>query len=284
MGWLRHIAMGLVLAMAGAAVQAGEPARTVSGLKNPESAVAGADGAVYVTEIGEFDKDGDGRVLRIDGDGKAEPFATGLDDPKGIDARGKVLFVADKTRVLRINSKGSVQVLAGSGDFPRTPKFLNDVEIARNGAVYVSDSGKLDGGGGAIFRISPKGEVTTVLSVEDDPRLQSPNGLLMAGRKAMLVVDLSSGALYRLNLANPALEKLNRGFGGGDGLARDDQGRLYVSDWANGRVYWLEKAKGEPRLLADSLKAAADIAIGPEGRLLVPDMKAGTLVYYTLPR
>lgn len=284
MGQLRRVGLGLLLlVMGGTAAQAGEPVRTVDGIKNPESAVAGPDGAVYVTEIGEFDTDGDGRVLRIAEGDKPEPFATGLDDPKGIDVRGESLIVADKVRVLRIGPEGEANVLAAADDFPRSPKFLNDVEVAGDGAVYVSDSGKLDGGGGAIFRIDSRGEVSTVLTVDDDPRLRSPNGLLMEGPEAMLVVDLSSGALYRLPLEGSGLEKLNRGFGGGDGLARDDRGRLYVSDWQNGRVYWLEEPEAEAQLLADSLKAAADIAVGPEDHLLVPDMKAGALVYYPLP-
>lgn len=279
-----RIGLGLLfLVMGGTAAQAGEPARTVDGIKNPESAVAGPDGAVYVTEIGEFDTDGDGRVLRIAGEGEPEPFATGLDDPKGIDVQGESLIVADKVRVLRIGPEGEVNVLAAADDFPRSPQFLNDIEVAGDGTVYVSDSGELDGGGGAIFRIDSKGEVGAVLTMDQDPRLRSPNGLLMDGPKAMLVVDLSSGALYRLPLDGAELKKLNRGFGGGDGLAWDDHGRLYVSDWQNGRVYWLKEPAGESQLMVDDLKAAADIAIGPEDRLLVPDMKAGALVYYPLP-
>ena len=70
----------------------------VTGMKNPESATVGMDGKVYVTVIGEFGKDGDGSVVVIE-DGKAVPFAKGMDDPKGICAFQKWLFVADNTRV-----------------------------------------------------------------------------------------------------------------------------------------------------------------------------------------
>src|SRR5262245_47668228 len=78
------------------------PAPVVTGLKNPESVCIGPGGALYVTEIGEFDKDGDGQVSIIK-DGKAQPFATGLDDPKGIVASGDALYVADKKRVVKID-------------------------------------------------------------------------------------------------------------------------------------------------------------------------------------
>ncbi len=280
---LGYIGWGLILLMGGMVALAVQPDRTVEGLKNPESVVAGPDGAVYTTEIGEFDKAGDGRLLRITESGKV-PLATGLDDPKGVDIHGQNFFVSDKTRILRIDAQGSVHVLAEADDFPRNPHFLNDVEIAQDGTLYVSDSGQLNGGGGAIFRISPQGEVTMVLSHEEDPQLQSPNGLLLEDSSTLLIVDLSSGSLYRLNLAQPELEKLNQGFGGGDGLARDAQGRLYVSDWQNGRVYWLKRPESEAHLLAENLRAAADIAIGPGSRLVVPDMKAGALMFYPLPQ
>ena len=59
------------------------PKPLVTGLKNPESVCLGSDGAAYVTEIGEFGKDGDGQVTVIR-DGKATPFAKGLDDPSHV--------------------------------------------------------------------------------------------------------------------------------------------------------------------------------------------------------
>jgi hypothetical protein len=55
------------------------PKPLVTGMTNPESVCLGSDGRMYVTEIGEFGKDGDGQVSVIV-DGKAKPFATGLDD------------------------------------------------------------------------------------------------------------------------------------------------------------------------------------------------------------
>src|SRR4051812_30768567 len=59
----------------------------VSGLKSPESVCVGHDKRLYITEIGAFNNDkddGDGRVMVVGKDGKATPFATGLNDPKGI--------------------------------------------------------------------------------------------------------------------------------------------------------------------------------------------------------
>jgi len=58
--------------------------KTVGGIKSPESAVTGKDGRVYVSEIGDFDKDGDGQIKVIDKNGVVSVFATGMDDPKGL--------------------------------------------------------------------------------------------------------------------------------------------------------------------------------------------------------
>src|SRR5262245_35321431 len=57
----------------------------VDGLKMPESVCVGPhDKRIYVSVMGEVGKDGDGSVAVIGKDGKAVPFATGLDDPKGM--------------------------------------------------------------------------------------------------------------------------------------------------------------------------------------------------------
>jgi len=61
--------------------------RAVKGLGNPESAIVGPDGRIYVSEIGEFNKDGDGRITVIDPSGAPKEFAKGLDAPKGLAAR-----------------------------------------------------------------------------------------------------------------------------------------------------------------------------------------------------
>ena len=93
------------------ALAADPPKPFVTGLTNPESVCVGADGRLYVTCIGERDKDGDGTVVAIDGD-KVVPFATGLDDPRGMVAVRQFLFVADNKKVVRIDPKGKVAVLA----------------------------------------------------------------------------------------------------------------------------------------------------------------------------
>jgi gluconolactonase len=258
-------------------VTAAEPQK-VTGLQSPESVVVGSDGRLYVSEIGEFGKDGDGKVSVIGQDGKVQTFATGMDDPKGLAFFGNDLYVADKTRVLKVGIDGKWAVLAAADAFPVVPQFLNDVETDSQGNVYVSDSGDLKGKGGAIYRINKNGKVMRVIG-DHDPQVQGPNGLLMDGRGALLEVDFVSGILYRIKLRTGEMEKIAEGFGGGDGIVRGPGGVLYVSDWKNGKVYSVSK-KGKVELFKDGFQAAADLGKSRDGKyVLVPDMKAGELVW-----
>ncbi len=251
---------------------------TVTGLMMPESAIAHPDGRIFVTEIGEFGKDGDGKVTIVNTNGSTETLTDGLDDPKGIDLFNNVLYVADNDQLVKITLDGQAEVIAKAKDFPGKAVFLNDIEIDGNGNVYISDSGDDEGKHGGIYKVTPLGDITEVIN--DKSGIKRPNGLLNDGVNQMLVADFGTGDLFTLNLASGKVNKVNQGFGGADGLVRDANGQLYVSDWANGKVWQLVEPKATPQLLRDDFKAAADIAFSADGKqLLVPDMKAGTLEY-----
>lgn len=249
--------------------------RVVTGLHNPESVLATPDGRIYVSEIGEFGKDGDGRISLIEG-GKAKPYATGMDDPKGLAYVKGALYVADKARILKVDKGGKWRVFVPAEAFPAKPQFLNDLAADGAGNLYVSDSGDLNGKGGAVYRISPQGKVSVVVS-DLDKRVLAPNGLLPDGEEKMLMVDFFSGVLYRITLKTGGMVTVAEGFGGGDGIVRDRRGVLWISDWKNGRVFSL-KPDGELKLAKAGYQSAADIGLSPDGRfILVPDMKAGEL-------
>ncbi len=257
----------------------------ITGLKTPESVVQARDGRIYVSEINEFGKDGDGQISVIDRDGKVSVFATGLDDPKGITIIGDNLYVADKTQVLKIDRTGKVSVLVSADQFNSKPIFLNDLEADPQGNLYVSDSGDIlgKGGGGAIYRISPDAKVKLLINEQQDARIKAPNGLLADDTgNFLLVVDFTSGILYSLNTRTGQLTDIAEGFGGGDGVVHHSNGTMFVSDWKNGKVFAVD-TKGDVTLIKDGYQAAADIAITKdEHYLLVPDMKAGELDFISL--
>ncbi len=259
----------------------GAPPRVVKGLTNPESVLLGPRGEIYVSQIGEFNKDRDGSVVRVKPDGTLETLASGLNDPKGLAHDGINLYVTDRDQIWRIDRKGAATVFVNRAAFPMVPKFLNDIVHDGAGQLYVSDSGA-KGVGGAIFRISARSKVTLVSNSAIDPLVRSPNGLVIDGPKRLLVVDFATGDLYRISLKNGKSEKIASGFGGGDGLALDRRRQLFVSDWKNGHLWRLSLLERNPVPVkyAQSFEAAADITLDASERfLIVPDMKAGTLTW-----
>ncbi len=245
----------------------------ITGLKTPESAIQGKDGRIYISEINEFGKDGDGQISVVGKDAKLSVFATGLDDPKGLAMIGDKLYVADKNRVIEVYADGTWAVYGAQMAFPGTPVFLNDLVADKAGNLYVSDSGTLKSGG-QIYKINPKGEISVVVDSKN-PDVLAPNGLLMDG-KNLLEIDFESGILYRVNLKTGATTKVAEGFGGGDGLVRTKSGKLIISDWKAGKIYQVVGKKA--KLIKEGYQASADIVLSHDGKtLLVPDMKAGEL-------
>ena len=93
--------------------------------------------------------------------------------------------------------------------------------------------------------------------------MKTPNGLLNDSLVHLLFVDFTSGELHRMTIAGGKTEKVADGFGGGDGLAWDRFGRLFVSDWKNGKVFVIPRPGDKPVLLAEGFQAAADICLDP---------------------
>jgi glucose/arabinose dehydrogenase len=275
--FLRYATLAAALVVPVSLVSAQTKLTSVAkGLVNPESVAFDAQGRLLVTTIGEFDKDGDGQVLAFVGAQKTV-VADGLNDPKGITVWETLTFVTDKTRVMRIDAKGNLEVWAEPSDFPKPPKFLNDIVADARGNLYVSDSGDLKGAEGAVYRISSDRTITTVLD-SSNPAVQTPNGLIFDGED-LLVLDFNSGVLSRCNLKDKSLTKIADGFPGGDGLAWDWDHNLYVTEWKTGRVSVLRDGKGPAETISSTdFQAAADLASHPRfGTVFVPDMKAGTV-------
>ena len=254
-------------------------ADSISGLLSPESVVQAENGDIYVSEINEFGKDGDGQIKKISPKGKVTIFAKGLDDPKGLVLVGNKLYVADKTRILEVTSNGNWQVYTPETAFPFIPQFLNDLVADQYGNLYVSDSGDLTSGG-AIYKIATDGVVSVIVD-SSNPKVMAPNGLLFEGRNHLLSVDFSTGVLYRVNIRSGKMTMLADGFGAGDGIIKTKQGKIYISDWKNGYIYL--SAAGKARIVKGDFNSPADIALSQDGKyILIPVMKAGTLEFMKL--
>lgn len=252
---------------------------SIPGLLSPESVIQAENGDIFVSEINAFNKDGDGQIKRISPSGEVSIYARDMDDPKGLAMVGNKLYVADKNRILEVTSKNNWRVYVPETAFPFIPQFLNDLAADQYGNLYVSDSGDLTSGG-AIYKIDNDGVVSVVVD-RSKAEILAPNGLLYEGRNNLLSVDFASGILYRVNIGTGKITKLAEGFGGGDGIIKTDQGKIYVSDWKNGYIY--HAAADTARIVKGGFNSPADIALSQDGQyILIPVMKAGTLDFLKL--
>jgi glucose/arabinose dehydrogenase len=254
------------------------PKPLVTGLKEPTAIAVGGDRRIYVAEAGEFTKDGTGRIVVIQ-DGKAVPFATGLDDPRGLAAFGEFLFVADKKRICRVDKKGKVEEYVAEKAFGQSLSVLASLVVDEQGTLYVHDVPPLLQGDAkaTIYRIDTKKKVTPVMTGKTSSASKALLCCAMDGMSYLLITSLLSDAVTRIRLADGSAQKFADGFKQPAGLAWDYYGRLYVGDFA-GKVFVVSRPGDKPVELASGFDGPGSIALDPSGKyILVVDYKAGTV-------
>ena len=119
--WIGRCAV-VIAGTAGAAVAGDKPTTPlVTGLSRPTAVAIGPDRRTYVAENGEAGTDGNGRIVVLQ-QGETVPFAGGMDEPRGMAAWVNWLYVADRTRVWKIDRKGKAAVTAPASAFPVPPR------------------------------------------------------------------------------------------------------------------------------------------------------------------
>jgi hypothetical protein len=270
---------------------------------NPESVTRGFDGDLFVSIMGPTRKrdDGDGKVVRVRGETVTD-FTTGLNDPKGIVFAGGQLITADFDTVWRIDAQGKKTVLAGPKDFPFPPAFLNDVEVEPSGqSILVTDMGDVAKMRDAnnqlwarnsaqakeikviarVYRISLAGKVTEV--IPPDARMLNPNGVDVLKDGRIRIAEFFSGDVLEWNKGK--WKAIAKGHRSGDGIVHDSKGNFYISEVMFGKVTRYQRGNpvGQELSAGLGLKSAADILVDEaHGQLIIPDSKAGELVFIAL--
>lgn len=235
-----------------------------------------ADNNGYITEISP-----DGKVTKpkfiAGGEGKVK-----LDAPKGSAIAGGVFYVTDITQLRKFDAKTG----APKGDIPIPgTTFLNDVAIAPDGRIFVSDSGVKVGAQGmeptgtdAVYVID-KGKVKQLAKGKE---LGWPNGMVL-WEKGVLVNTLGADKLYRLDEKGAQLDVQQLAEGTLDGLINLGDS-LLVSSWKGGAVYRGKfGGKFEP-VLTGFKDGPADIGFDSKRkRVLVPRFNGNAIEVYDLP-
>jgi hypothetical protein len=251
------------------------PAWTATGLANPESAVPDATGRfLYVSNVaGEGDAiDGNGFIARLGLDGKVleREWARGLDAPKGLALAHGRLFVSDVTRLVEIDT--ATGAVVARHDAPGS-KFLNDVALAPDGAVLVSDSGS------ARIHAWRDGRMDTWLAHESFGAI---NGLLP--ERDRLVVTTMRGKLLAVDWDTRAITELAGDLGNADGVVALGRGAYLVGEWP-GRLFHVH-ADGTATTLQDSREGKRYINdfIVVGDLLVVPNWEPSSVSAYRLER
>jgi hypothetical protein len=260
--------------------------RIVEGISTPESVLYDEVGDRYlVSNINgkPTDVDNNGYITELSPEGKVikDKFIAGgvnnvkLNAPKGSGILAGIFYVADINVVRKFDAKTGAS--KGELTFPGAV-FLNDISVAKDGRIFVSDSGvngSLEPAGGDAVYVIDKGKVKPLAKAKE---LGGPNGLLATG-KDVLVNQLLGNEIYRLDEKGARQDITPIPEGGLDGLvAMGDE--LLVSSWKGSAVY-RGKLGQKFELLFAGLKGAADIGFDTKRkRLLVPRFMENAVEVY----
>lgn len=230
---------------------------------------------IYASVIGNREK-GDGSIATVGIDGTLIniAFVSGLDDPKGIAITKDRLFVSDVTVLVEADLKTGAIIKRHSAD---GIQFLNDVAVAPDGSIYVSDTSTSE-----IYKLATDGNFSLWLANED---LDRPNGLLVQGN-TMYVASWGSapegGRVSKIDMTSQVITPITDIIGNLDGIRPFDDNHFLISDWNSGKTH-LMAMDGSIEEVVQVGQSVGDIAyIKDKKLLLLPMNKQSRLLFYRL--
>jgi hypothetical protein len=242
-----------------------------SGLDVPESAFYNPfDSIIYVSNIvGNFnEKDGIGYISKINLQGQMiqKEWVSGLNGPKGMYFTKSRLFITDEDRVLEIEAPSGKILKEYKNSLS---KDLNDVTVASNGKVYVTDSGS-----DCMFIVGKDSLEVFIQSKQ----VEGMNGIYSEGHLLFLGSD---GKLLSIDTQTKSISVLASNVGYLDGLLKIGKDTFVTSNWG-GTILLIVIGK-KPKKLLESKTHAADLEYIPSKHLLiVPTFTENKLVAYKL--
>lgn len=210
-----------------------------------------------------------------------------LNAPKGMALAGDTLWVAD-IDVVRAFNKNTGEAITAIDLAPMGATFLNDVAIAADGTIYVTDTGIAFSATGELShpgkdRIFAIAGGKASIAIESDSLLTRPNGIAWDGTNARFVLAGFGGpAISAWKPGEKTVTTLATGPGSYDGLEVLADGRLLVTSWADSSLNVVDN--GTVTRLKGDLDAPADIGVDTKrNRIAVPRFNAGRVEYVSIP-
>lgn len=256
------------------------------GFKFTEGPAGDRQGNVYFSDIPA------NRIYKVDSAGALSVFLEPSNSSNGlkVSGSGEIYACEMEGRVVAISPDGKkVRPLAETYEGHRF-NAPNDLVIDRTGGVYFTDPHfkaptPLPQGKTAVYYISPGGTVTRLI---DD--LKAPNGVTLSpDEKTLYVIPTGQAEM----MAYPVVEPGKLGSGrvfctlkqpegksgtGGDGLAIDEQGNLYITSGLGLQVF--SPAGKLLGIIAFPEQPANATFAGPDGKTLYVTARTSL---YTVP-
>jgi hypothetical protein len=276
-----------------------ERVASIAGLRSPEAVRYDPDQDVwFISNIAGFgsDKDGRGYIVRVDAghlDSTVVFAISGkngveLDAPKGLAIQGDTLWVADIDLVRGFDRRTGEPV--GTIDFKAFhPTLLNDVALAPDGSLRVTDSGilmtekgVLRPGGDKIFAVGPGRAVSVV---QAGAELGEPNGITWdAAAKRWIVVGFkrfnARVDAYGADFAKAS--EVSTSGGEFDGVEVLPGGAIIYTCWTDSSLHVV--ANGKDEKLVRFVPEPADIGYDSKrGIVAIPLVMMDQVVFFRLP-
>jgi gluconolactonase len=247
----RHPCLFLVLLLfvvaTGAAQEAPKPIAGVgptgkivqlhTGFKFTEGPAADRDGNVYFSDIPNQ------RIHKVDANGKLSVFREGSNHANGLmlNAKGEIVACEMDGRVVAYSPDGqSRRILAEKYEGKRF-NAPNDLVIDKQGGIYFTDPAfsapmPLPQEKTCVYYLSAAGDVTRLID-----NLPNPNGVTLSpDEKTLYVIPSGQAEMMAYPVESPGKigqgkvfcklnQKGNQTRGGGDGVAMDGKGNLYIT-------------------------------------------------------
>lgn len=253
----------------------------VKGLKTPDSFITDpATGHYFISNINgkPAQKDNNGFITKLDPTGKVLnlKFVEGgrdgvtLHAPKGLAILHHVLYVTDIDTILGFDKEtGALLYSLDLTEF--APVFLNDLTHDSESNLYATDMVVH-----MILKIETLNGHRASLVVRDE-QLQGPNGIVVHPQTGnLIVVTWDTGSILEVTRAGEVRILLDsKGLRRLDGVDLDENGDLYTSSFADGRIYKISPDFKRVRLFREGLTTPADINLDLANRLvLIPFLNA----------
>jgi gluconolactonase len=253
---------------------AGPALKLHGGFKFTEGPAADKDGNLYFTDIPEE------KIYKVDPQGKLSVFREKSGHANGlmVNAKGEIVACEMDGRIVAISPDGkSVRPLVEMHEGKRF-NAPNDLVLDKQGGVYFTDPAfraptPLPQGKTRVYYLSARGQVARLI---DD--LPNPNGVILSPDEKTLYVIPTGQAEMK---SYPVLEPGKLGEGkvfcrlrqaegkkgtGGDGLAVDVNGNLYITSGLGLQVF---NSSGKALGIIQFPEQPANVTFGgPDGKML----------------